>query len=331
MMSSIQIKESSGNASNGSPLLIKNLLKPETEVIVSSSPMSPLSFDDGLSLMGLSNLGLRIANGSPASSTCSTSLHSSPATTPDTSIRYIATPSPARRVVSSPEYGNYPLLYAKAFFASSKSNESSFIVVPDGLKVVSYDVPEGAFQTEWQRQAYEVFLMQLSLKEASKVGGPGHEGSFDADELHEDEAQARQASRDEFMLKEVLHLESWPEIYRNWMFCWKLPNGSWKVPGGLLNPSGSQKLPQVVSRVSTWTALRNQYLRRMNIDDTPFGEEEFKQFRWLVKKEHEEQLAKGWITVKTLKEQKELGEPAKKRFKEAQIMSILEKFSKKSP
>ncbi|UMM43942.1 hypothetical protein L5515_019237 [Caenorhabditis briggsae] len=113
------------------------------------------------------------------------------------------------------------------------------------------------------------------------------------------------------MLKEVLQLESWPEIYRSWMFCWKLSNGTWEV--------------------LTWTALRNQYLRMMKIEDTPFGQKKFEALRKMVKMEHEEQFAKGWITVKTLKEQKELGEPAKKRFKEAQIMSILEKFSKRSP
>ncbi|CAO4387222.1 unnamed protein product [Caenorhabditis nigoni] len=97
-------------------------------------------------------------------------------------------------------------------------DQNGFILVPDWLKVVSYEIPEGAFQTEWQRKAYEVFLMQLALK-AEK--GPGHEVFFDATEpaeLQEEAPQTSHSSRDEVMLKEVLQLESWPEIYRNWMF-----------------------------------------------------------------------------------------------------------------
>ncbi|PIC48378.1 hypothetical protein B9Z55_007370 [Caenorhabditis nigoni] len=337
-MSSTPRKDSSGEATNGSPLLVKNLLKPEPEVIVSSTPMSPSSSDGGLPLMGPSNLEIRIPNESPASSTCSTSFNSSPTiSVTNTSSPAPGTSSPAPgSSVNSKNAGNrnYPLLYAKKFFADQNSDQNGFIVVPDWLQVVSYDIPEGSFETGWQKHAYEVFLMQLSLKEASKDGGLSHEGSSDVIELHEDEAQAPPASRDEIMLKDVLQLESWPEIYRIWKFCWKLPNGTWQVPSGLLNPSGSQKLPQPVSRLPTWKALRNQCLRMMNIDGTPFEQNEFEVLRKWVKMEHEEQIAKGWIVVMTLKEQKELGElgePPKKRFKEAQIMAILEKFSKKSP
>ncbi|PIC21024.1 hypothetical protein B9Z55_026012 [Caenorhabditis nigoni] len=134
-----------------------------------------------------------------------------------------------------------------------------------GLKVVSYEIPEGAFQTEWQRKAYEVFLMQLALK-AEK--GPGHEGFFDATELAELQEEAPQtshSSRDEVMLKDVLQLESWPEIYRHWM----LEASQWHL-------------------------------------EVPFGQKEFEAIRKLVKMDHEEQIAKGWIMVKTLKEQNSL-------------------------
>ncbi|CAO4366967.1 unnamed protein product [Caenorhabditis nigoni] len=338
-MSSTPRKNSSGNASNGSPLLVKNLLKPETVASVEpaiSTPMSSLA--DDLPLMGPSNLVLRIPNESPASSTCSTSLHSSPTTSiTNTPSPAPGTPSRAPGSSVNPKnqgYVNWPLLYAKEFFADNKSDQYGFIVVPDWLQVVSYEIPEGSFETGWQKHAYGVFLMQLSLKEASKDGGLSHEGSSDVIELHEDEAQAPPASRDEIMLKDVLQLDTWPEIYRIWQFCWKLPNGTWQVPNGLLNPSGSQKLPQAVSRLPNWKALRSHCLRMMNIDGTLFEQNEFEVLRKWVKMEHEEQIAKGWIVVMTLKEQKEqreLGEPPKKRFKEAQIMSILEKFSKKSP
>ncbi|PIC13073.1 hypothetical protein B9Z55_027957 [Caenorhabditis nigoni] len=84
-----------------------------------------------------------------------------------------------------------PLALCANFFASSESNENRFILVPDKLKLVSYEIPDGVFKTEWQRKEYS---------------------------------------------------------------------------------NGSQKLPQAVSRLPIWKALRNQYLRMMHMDDTPFGQ-----------------------------------------------------------
>ncbi|CAO4383277.1 unnamed protein product [Caenorhabditis nigoni] len=82
----------------------------------------------------------------------------------------------------------------------------------------------------------------------------------------------------------------------------------WGIQDGMTEEGirGSQKLPQAVSRLPTWKALRNQYLRMMHMDDTPFGQKEFEVLRKSMKMEHEERVAKGWIVVKTLKDQKEL-------------------------
>ncbi|CAO4384515.1 unnamed protein product [Caenorhabditis nigoni] len=106
-------------------------------------------------------------------STCSTPLLSFPAT----SVSNTPSPAPASVTVSPSEYDNPPLLYAKAFFADEKSDKNGFIVVPEGLHVVSYDVPEGAFETEWQKKAYEVFLMQLTLMADAKEGALHHDES----------------------------------------------------------------------------------------------------------------------------------------------------------
>ncbi|PIC13727.1 hypothetical protein B9Z55_027588 [Caenorhabditis nigoni] len=110
---------------------------------------------------------------SSCSSTCSTPLLSSPAT----SVSNTPSPAPAPVTVSPSEYDNPPLLYAKAFFADDKSDKNGFIVVPEGLHVVSYDVPDGAFETEWQKKAYEVFLMQLTLMADAKEGALDHDES----------------------------------------------------------------------------------------------------------------------------------------------------------
>ncbi|PIC12789.1 hypothetical protein B9Z55_028164 [Caenorhabditis nigoni] len=91
----------------GSPLLVKDLLKPETESTVSSSPMSSLASHVCLPQMRPSNLEVRI-----------------------------------------PNERQLPLALCENFFASSESNETRFIVVPDKLKVVSYEIPDGVFKTE---------------------------------------------------------------------------------------------------------------------------------------------------------------------------------------
>ncbi|CAO4383295.1 unnamed protein product [Caenorhabditis nigoni] len=74
-------------------------------------------------------------------------------------------------------------------------------------------------------------------------------------------------------------------------------DSGWGIQNGMAEEGtrGSQKLPQAVSRLPTWKALRNQHLRMMHMDDTPFGQKEFEVLRKSMKMEHEEQIAKGWI------------------------------------
>ncbi|CAO4384773.1 unnamed protein product [Caenorhabditis nigoni] len=79
-------------------------------------------------------------------------------------------------------------------------------------------------------------------------------------------------------------------------------------PKWLAEPQWKSEAPQAVCRISTSTALRNQYSRTMNMG--------LNKLSVLVMMEHERQIELGWITVKTVKEQKELGEPKRKRFKE---------------
>ncbi|CAO4387235.1 unnamed protein product [Caenorhabditis nigoni] len=124
-----------------------------------------------------------------------------------------------------------------------------------GLKVVSYEIPAGAFQTEWQRKAYEVFLMQLALK-AEK--GPGHEGFFDATS---------------------------PPISRR----------------KLLKPATHLETRSCSRRFSSWNLGR----RSIYIGCSEIGEDGA-------------QGATRKKMVKTLKEQKELGEPTRKRSKQAE-------------
>ncbi|PIC13619.1 hypothetical protein B9Z55_027715 [Caenorhabditis nigoni] len=72
------------------------------EIIIQLNPVAfsgpPLLIKRLLKLMGETELEIRIPNGSPGSSTCSTSLYSSPATS------VTNTPSPTPATVSPPEY-----------------------------------------------------------------------------------------------------------------------------------------------------------------------------------------------------------------------------------
>ncbi|PIC13620.1 hypothetical protein B9Z55_027715 [Caenorhabditis nigoni] len=110
--------------------------KKMNEIIIQLNPVAfsgpPLLIKRLLKLMGETELEIRIPNGSPGSSTCSTSLYSSPATS------VTNTPSPTPATVSPPEYRNLPLLYTKELFADEKSHKNGFILVPDKKCIYCY-------------------------------------------------------------------------------------------------------------------------------------------------------------------------------------------------